>query len=84
MFNESTSSVGFVHRIAWATAHSAGPEEGTCADFRWAGPPTQQSHPAPFIITPDTLKRANMHACADLHTPPWALLYDKDASDRGL
>ena len=34
LFNGSTRSVGCVHRIAWATAHSAGPGEGPCAAFR--------------------------------------------------
>ncbi len=32
--NGSTSSVGCVHRIAWATAHSAALDEGPCAAFR--------------------------------------------------
>ncbi len=34
LFNGCTSFVGCVHRIACATAHSAGPDEGPCAAFR--------------------------------------------------
>ena len=34
LFNGSTSSADCVHRIVWATARSAGPDEEPCTAFR--------------------------------------------------
>ncbi len=38
LFHGTTNFVGCVHRIAWATAHSAGPDEGLGQLFAAFGP----------------------------------------------
>ncbi len=60
--NGSTSSVGCVHRIAWATAHSAALDEGPCAAFRCF----RASHLPP---PPQTQALRRFHRCHTLSPP---------------
>ncbi len=55
LFNGSTSFVGCVHRFAWATAHSAGPDEGPCAALYCFRPHLHMS------------THANLAECATAH-----------------
>ncbi len=61
LFNGTTSFVGCAHRIARATAHSAGPDEVPCAAFR--------CFRTPFLASPLGILRL-MDGCLHVKAAP--------------